>query len=106
VLRIPDVWNQSSTEKIPTSKTELDKLKKDRDTASLGMGRMYESFFGNTKLATKTLYDLVDNKPDEETDLLALYNIFIFNYEKILPTRKKQNRLFFRNIHILPMRNL
>lgn len=69
-------------EKIPTSKTELDKLKKDRDTASLGMGRMYESFFGNTKLATKTLYDLVDNKPDEETDLLALYNIFIFNYEK------------------------
>jgi len=69
-------------EKIPTSKTELDKLKKDRDTASLGMGRMYESFFGNTKLATKTLYDLVDNKPDEETDLLALYNIFVFNYEK------------------------
>ena len=69
-------------EKIPTSAEELGRLKKDRDTASLGMGRMYESFFGNTKLATKTLYDLVDNKPDEETDLMALYNIFIFNYEK------------------------
>ena len=69
-------------EKIPTSKQELDKLKKQRDTASLGMGRMYENFFGNTKLATKTLYDLVDSKPDEETDLMALYNIFIFNYEK------------------------
>ncbi len=69
-------------EKIPTSAEELGRLKKDRDTASLGMGRMYESFFGNTKLATKTLYDLVENKPDEETDLMALYNIFIFNYEK------------------------
>ena len=69
-------------EKIPTSKQELDNLKKQRDTASIGMGRMYENFFGNTKLATKTLYDLVDSKPDEETDLMALYNIFIFNYEK------------------------
>lgn len=69
-------------EQIPTSKSELAKLKKDRDTASLGMGRMYESFFSNTKLATKTLFDLVDNKPEEETDLMALYNIFVFNYEK------------------------
>lgn len=69
-------------EKIPTSKQELANLKKQRDTASLGMGRMYENFFGNTKLATKTLYYLVDSKPDEETDLMALYNIFIFNYEK------------------------
>lgn len=69
-------------EKIPTSPDELGRLKKDRDTASLGMGRMYENFFGNTKLATKTLFDLVENKPDEETDLQALYNIFVFNYEK------------------------
>jgi len=69
-------------EKIPTSAEELGRLKKDRDTASLGMGRMYESFFGNTKLATKTLFDLVEAKPDEETDLQALYNIFVFNYEK------------------------
>ena len=69
-------------EKIPTAAEELGKLKKDRDTASLGMGRMYESFFGNTKLATKTLFDLVDNKPEEETELQALYNIFVFNNEK------------------------
>ncbi len=69
-------------EKIPTSAEELGRLKKDRDTASLGMGSMYETFFGNTKLATKTLFDLVEAKPDEETDLQALYNIFVFNYEK------------------------
>jgi len=80
-------------EKIPTSPEELGRLKKDRDTASLGMGRMYESFFGNTKLATKTLYDLVDNKPDEETDLMALYNIFIFNYEKNPADAEKAKQL-------------
>lgn len=80
-------------EKIPTSKIELDQLKKDRDTASLGMGRMYETFFGNTKLATKTLYDLVENKPDEETDLMALYNIFVFNYEKNPADAEKAKQL-------------
>ncbi|SHK27342.1 type IX secretion system periplasmic lipoprotein PorW/SprE [Epilithonimonas mollis] len=80
-------------EKIPTSKAELDKLKKDRDTASLGMGRMYETFFGNTKLATKTLYDLVENKPHEETDLMALYNIFVFNYEKNPADAEKAKQL-------------
>ncbi|MNK22699.1 hypothetical protein D3C87_409800 [compost metagenome] len=80
-------------EQIPTSKVELAKLKKDRDTASLGMGRMYESFFGNTKLATKTLFDLVENKPDEETDLMALYNIFVFNYEKNPAEAEKAKQL-------------
>ena len=83
-------------EKIPTSAEELGRLKKDRDTASLGMGRMYESFFGNTKLATKTLYDLVDNKPDEETDLMALYNIFIFNYEKNPAEAEKAKQLILQ----------
>lgn len=80
-------------EKIPTSSEELGRLKKDRDTASLGMGRMYESFFGNTKLATKTLFDLVEAKPDEETDLQALYNIFVFNYEKNPAEAEKAKQL-------------
>lgn len=80
-------------EQIPTSAEELGRLKKDRDTASLGMGRMYESFFGNTKLATKTLFDLVEVKPDEETDLQALYNIFVFNYEKNPAEAEKAKQL-------------
>ncbi|MCG2793469.1 MAG: tetratricopeptide repeat protein [Weeksellaceae bacterium] len=83
-------------EKIPTSAEELGLLKKARDTASLGMGRMYESFFGNTKLATKTLFDLVDNKPDEETDLQALYNIFVFNYEKNPAEAEKAKQLILQ----------
>lgn len=70
------------TEKIPTKTSEIAKLKKDRDTASLGLGIMFENFFGNSKLATKTLYDLVDSKTDEDTELKALYQAFVINYEK------------------------
>lgn len=69
-------------EKIPTNSEEILALKKDRDTASLGLGRMYENFFGNTALATKTLYELVDSKTNSETELQALYQIFSMNYEK------------------------
>ena len=69
-------------EKIPTKTEELAALKKDRDTASLGLGRMYDNFFSNIPLATKTLYDLVDSKTDEDTEQQALYHIFSMNYEK------------------------
>lgn len=69
-------------EKIPTDAAFLAGLKKDRDTASLGLGRMYDNFFANTPLATKTLYDLVDVNPVEDVKLQALYHIFYMNYEK------------------------
>lgn len=69
-------------EQIPTKVSDIAKLKKDRDTASLGLGIMFDNFFSNTKLATKTLYDLVDNHPDEDTELKALYQAFIMNYQK------------------------
>ncbi|WP_313027347.1 tetratricopeptide repeat protein [Soonwooa sp.] len=70
------------TEKIPSNSSDIAKLKKDRDTASLGLGIMFENFFSNSKLATKTLYDLVDGQPDEDTELKALYQAFVINYEK------------------------
>jgi hypothetical protein len=69
-------------EQIPTDATKLGQLKKDRDTASLGLGVMYQNYFTNTPLATKTLYDLVDVKPEEKVMLQALYEIFAMNYEK------------------------
>ena len=68
-------------------------LKKDRDTASLGLGRMYENYFSNTPLATKTLYNLVDSKTDEETELQALYQIFSMNYEKNPATAERAKQL-------------
>lgn len=69
-------------EQIPTDQGKLFQLKKDRDTASLGLGIMYQNYFTNTPLATKTLYDLVDVKPEEKVMLQALYEIFAMNYEK------------------------
>ena len=69
-------------EKIPKDANQLDQLKKDRDTASLGLGMMYDNLFSNRPLATKTLYNLVDNKPVEDVTLKALYQIFAMNYEK------------------------
>ncbi|WP_139259642.1 tetratricopeptide repeat protein [Chryseobacterium sp. OV279] len=69
-------------EQIPTDQEKLGQLKKDRDTASLGLGVMYQNYFTNTPLATKTLYDLVDVKPEEKVMLQALYEIFSMNYLK------------------------
>jgi tetratricopeptide (TPR) repeat protein len=69
-------------EKIPTDAKDLLALKKARDTASLGLGRMYESYFSDSPLATKTLYTLVDAKPEDDLKLQALYQIFAINYEK------------------------
>ncbi|WP_292008254.1 tetratricopeptide repeat protein [Chryseobacterium sp.] len=69
-------------EQIPTDAGKLSELKKSRDTASLGLGIMYQNYFTNTPLATKTLYDLVDVKPEEKVMLQALYEIFAMNYEK------------------------
>lgn len=69
-------------EQIPTDQGKLSQLKKDRDTASLGLGIMYQNYFTNTPLATKTLYDLIEVKPEEKVMLQALYEIFAMNYEK------------------------
>lgn len=70
------------TEQIPSDTDQILALKKDRDTASLGLGRMYDTYFDNTPRATKTLYDLVDNQPEDEVKLQALYSIFSMNYQK------------------------
>ena len=79
-------------EKIPTNATDIAALKKARDTASLGLGRMYENYFSDTTLATKTLYTLVDSPPEEEIKLQALYQIFAFNYEKNPGAAERANR--------------
>lgn len=67
--------------KIPTDAAEISSLKKSRDTASLGLAGMYEAYFGNTPLATKTLYDLIDQQPESDIKLQALYQIFSLNYQ-------------------------
>lgn len=69
------------TEQIPKDKDFILSLKNERDSASLDLGRMYQEYFGDRELATRTLYDLVDNEPEEKIKLQALYQIFALNYE-------------------------
>ena len=45
LLQILEDMNRFYIEKIPTKTEEILALKKDRDTASLGLGRMYETSF-------------------------------------------------------------
>ena len=84
-------------EQIPTDIAKLDQLKKDRDTASLGLGVMYQNYFTNTPLATKTLYDLVDVKPEEKVMLQALYEIFAMNYEKNPQAAERARQILLRD---------
>ncbi|WP_084675639.1 type IX secretion system periplasmic lipoprotein PorW/SprE [Chryseobacterium piperi] len=84
-------------EQIPTDAGKLGQLKKDRDTASLGLGIMYQNYFTNTPLATKTLYDLVDVKPEEKVMLQALYEIFAMNYEKTPQAGEKAKQILLKD---------
>ncbi|UWX59909.1 tetratricopeptide repeat protein [Chryseobacterium oranimense] len=84
-------------EQIPTDQEKLGQLKKDRDTASLGLGVMYQNYFTNTPLATKTLYDLVDVKPEEKVMLQALYEIFAMNYLKNPQAAEKAKQILLKD---------
>jgi len=84
-------------EQIPNDASKLDQLKKDRDTASLGLGIMYQNYFTNTPLATKTLYDLIDVKPEEKVMLQALYEIFAMNYEKTPQAAERAKQMLLKD---------
>lgn len=84
-------------EKIPKDANTLANLKKDRDTAALGMGIMYDDYFSNRPLSTKTLYDLVDNNPEEKVMLRALYEIFSMNYESNLQLAARAKEILLRD---------
>ena len=90
------------TEKIPVNKEEILSLKKDRDTASLGLGRMYETYFQNTPKATETLFNLVKQNPEEEVKLQALYSIFSMNYEKNHTEAERAKNLILQNFPYTP----
>ena len=90
------------TEKIPTNKEEILALKKYRDTASLSLGRMYENYFQNTPKATETLFNLVEQNPEDEVKLQALYSIFSMNYEKKHTEAERAKNLILQNFPYTP----
>ena len=63
---------------------------------------MYESYLSKTPLATKTLYDLVDSKPEDEVKLQALYTIFSINYEKTPEAAERAKQLIIQDFPHTP----
>lgn len=60
-------------EQIPTSQSELNKLKIQRDTAELSLGIGYYDLFKNARTATETLEHLISTPPKEESTLAQAY---------------------------------
>ena len=89
-------------EKIPTDKEKILALKKDRDTASLGLGLMYENLFAKTDEATKTLFNLVESQPEDDVKLQALYHIFAMNYKKNPQPTERAKSLILRDFPNTP----
>ncbi len=85
------------TEKIPQP-SELENLKKQRDTAELSLGIMYYDKLHDAKSATSTLEHLISTPPhDPDLTLAAMYNIYRFNKEKNPDISKKYADLVTTN---------
>lgn len=70
-------------EKIPQNNNELNNLKIERDTAQLALGTGYFDYFNDTKLAAKTLNDLVASPPkDKDVEIQALYQLYRIHKDK------------------------
>ncbi|VXB33427.1 Gliding motility protein [Flavobacterium sp. 9AF] len=62
--------------KLPTRKTEIDTLVKDRNYAYYQLGLIYKEKFKEYELAAKRLEQLLKNNPEERLVLPAKYNLF------------------------------
>lgn len=89
-------------EQIPTNADEIAHLKQERDTATLALGQMYEDYFDNTPLATKTLMDLVKAQPEDQVKLQALYQVFSMNYDKDPAAAEEAKELILKDFPYTP----
>lgn len=84
-------------ERLPKDSTILAQIKYERDTASLGLGRMYYNLLGNKALGTQTLYNLVDTNPDDKTMQQALFQIFSWNYQGDASVAQRAKEMLIKN---------
>ncbi|CVK15253.1 hypothetical protein Ga0061079_10165 [Apibacter mensalis] len=71
------------TENLPKTQSEIDVLKKQRDSVELSLGILYFDKLHDIKSATSTLEHLLSTKPyNEEITVLAMYNLYRFNKEE------------------------
>jgi hypothetical protein len=78
------------TENLPKTQSEIDILKKQRDSVELSLGILYFDKLHDVKSATSTLEHLLSTKPyNEEITVLAMYNLYRFNKEENKNLSKK-----------------
>jgi tetratricopeptide (TPR) repeat protein len=78
------------TEQIPVKKSELNKLKIERDTTELSLGIGYYDLFSNAKTASETLEHLISTPPKEESTMAqAYYQLYRIN-NKVENTAKAE----------------
>ncbi|MDD3771151.1 MAG: tetratricopeptide repeat protein [Weeksellaceae bacterium] len=78
-------------EQIPTSASELNRLKIERDTTELSLGIGYYDLFQNSKLATNTLEHLISTPPkDEITKVQAYYQLYRINLKAENPEKTEE----------------
>jgi tetratricopeptide (TPR) repeat protein len=61
---------------LPTDKTEIDGISKERNTAYYQLGLIYKEKFKEYELATAKLEKLLQNNPEEKLVLPTLYNLY------------------------------
>jgi tetratricopeptide (TPR) repeat protein len=71
---------------IPTSKTEIDSIGKERNFAYYQLGVIYKEKFKEYQLAAGKLEQLLQNNPEERLVLPAMYNLYKI-YEIIDPAK-------------------
>lgn len=78
---------------LPSSKTEIDSIGKERNFAYYQLGVIYKEKFKEYQLSADRFEILLKSKPEERLVLPAMYNLFkvyeIINPEKALPLKEK-----------------
>jgi len=72
----PRFTTEFYTNKIPTDKTEIENLKKDRNFAYYQLGMIYKDKFKEYELAQSKLENLLESNPEERLILPSMYNLY------------------------------
>jgi len=91
----PRLTSEFYISKIPTDKTEIENIQKERNFAYYQLGMIYKEKFKEYELARSKFEDLLESDPEERLILPAMYNLYriyeILNSNKKIDIKAKMN---------------
>jgi len=91
----PRLTTEFYISKIPTDKTEIENIQKERNFAYYQLGMIYKEKFKEYELARSKFEDLLESNPEERLILPAMYNLYriyeILNSNKKIDIKSKMN---------------